>query len=60
MGLLLNEAESLVTKDMEKAEVADASFDSVFTVNSDLQESQAPESQRLQEGRLTLSRGGSG
>ncbi|PKU36897.1 hypothetical protein llap_12799 [Limosa lapponica baueri] len=44
VGLLLNGEGNLVTKDMEKAEAANAFFTSVFTVNIDLQESQAPES----------------
>ena len=66
MGLLLNGAGNLVTKDMEKAEAANVFFASVFTVNTDLQESQAPEtrakfwSKELQSGVcLTLSGGGS-
>ncbi|KAK4807194.1 hypothetical protein QYF61_024314 [Mycteria americana] len=43
VGLLLNEAGGVVTQDIKKAEVLNASFASVFTSKIDLQESQAPE-----------------
>lgn len=44
VGLLLNGAGNLVTKDMEQGEAANAFFTLVGIVNTDLQESQAPES----------------
>lgn len=43
MGLLLNGAGNLVTKDMEQAEAANAFFTLICTVNTNLQELQAPE-----------------
>ena len=43
VGPLLNEAGDLVTQDMEKAEVLNAFFASVFTSKTGLQESLAPE-----------------
>ena len=43
VGPLLNGAGALVTQDMEKAEVLNAAFASVFTGKTGLQESQAPE-----------------
>ncbi|KAK4807033.1 hypothetical protein QYF61_000362 [Mycteria americana] len=43
VGPLLNEIGDLVTQDMEKAEVLNAAFASVFTSKTSLQESQAPE-----------------
>ncbi|KAK4815465.1 hypothetical protein QYF61_002924 [Mycteria americana] len=42
-GPLLNKGEALVTQDVEKAEVLNTSFISVFTGNIGLQESQVPE-----------------
>ncbi|KAK4807239.1 hypothetical protein QYF61_024359 [Mycteria americana] len=43
VGSLLNGAGALVTQDMEKAEVLNALFASVFTSKTSLQESQVPE-----------------
>lgn len=43
VGVLLNESETLVTQDMEKAEVLNAFLTSVFISKIDLQESQTPE-----------------
>ncbi|GAB0204007.1 hypothetical protein GRJ2_002866300 [Grus japonensis] len=43
VGLLLNGAGDLVTQDMEKTEVLNAAFASVFTSKTGLQESQVPE-----------------
>ncbi|KAK4831043.1 LOW QUALITY PROTEIN: hypothetical protein QYF61_014975 [Mycteria americana] len=43
VGQLLNEAEDLVTHGMEKTDVLNAFFTSVFTSKISLQESQAPE-----------------
>lgn len=43
MGLLLNVAGGLMTKDMEKAKALHAPFGSIFTGMTDYQESQAPE-----------------
>ncbi|GAB0186669.1 hypothetical protein GRJ2_001132200 [Grus japonensis] len=43
MGPLLNETGNLVTQDMEKAEVLNAAFASVFTSKTGLQEPQGPE-----------------
>ncbi|KAK4806831.1 hypothetical protein QYF61_005627 [Mycteria americana] len=43
VGPLLNEMGDLVTQDMEKAEVLNVSFASVFTSKTGLQESQVPE-----------------
>ena len=46
VGLLLNGAGDLVTKDMEKAEVFNAFFASFFTDKTGLQESWGPQSNR--------------
>lgn len=43
VSLLLNEVVTLVTHNMEEAEVLNASFISVFTGKTDLQESHVPE-----------------
>jgi len=43
VGLLLNGAGKIVTKDVEKAKVLNAFFASVFTSEIALQQSQAPE-----------------
>lgn len=44
MGLLLNEKNSVMTKDMEKAKMLYAVVALIFTSRSGLQQSQAPES----------------
>ncbi|GAB0208674.1 hypothetical protein GRJ2_003333100 [Grus japonensis] len=46
VGPLLNEAGDLVTQDMEKAEVLNTVFASVFTSKTSLQESQVPETRQ--------------
>ena len=43
VGPLVNEAQDLVTQDLEKAGVLKAFFALVFTINTGLQESQASE-----------------
>ncbi|GAB0206869.1 mitochondrial enolase superfamily member 1 [Grus japonensis] len=43
VGLLLNGAGALVTQDMEKSEVLNAAFASVYSSKTGLQESQVPE-----------------
>lgn len=42
VGLLLNRAGNLVTKDIEKAEISHILFTSVFTSKSDVKKSQVP------------------
>lgn len=61
IGLLLNGTGNLMTKDMEKEKALTAFCALVFTNSISLQESQAPEilEQSLEQGKLTLSRGGS-
>lgn len=52
-GPLLNGAGTLVTQDMEKAEVLDAFFTSVFTGQTGRQGSQAPETRGRSGARMT-------
>lgn len=51
MGQLLNGVGELMTKDTEKAGVLNTSFTSVFTGETSLQETQAPETVRKPKGR---------
>lgn len=57
MGLLLNTAGDLMTKDMEKAETLQAFFAAIFIGMTDLQEFQASETsgKTLEQRKLTFS-----
>jgi len=50
VGWLLKVAGALVTQDMEKAEVLDATFTSLFTSKSSLQQSKGLETESLEQG----------
>ena len=61
MSLLLNRTGDLVAKVTEKAEVLSAFFTSVFTGQTDFQDSQTPEIRgSLEQGRFTLGGRGPG